>query len=79
MGQTAQSLPCSIMEIPHAGLDECPRIILSCFRARNSTEVIVGGGILGFILGIAGAAAAAVVVWIGVWIVVWIAVKFAAL
>ena len=24
------------MEKPHAGLDECLRILLSCFRARNS-------------------------------------------
>ena len=23
------------MEKPHTGLDECPRILLSCFRARN--------------------------------------------
>ena len=37
MGQTAQSLTCSIMEKPHTGLDECPRILLSCFRARNSS------------------------------------------
>ena len=36
MGQTAPSLTCSIMEQPHTGLDECPRILLSCFRARNS-------------------------------------------
>ena len=36
MGQTAQSLTCSIMEKQHTGLDECPRILLSCFRARNS-------------------------------------------
>ena len=35
-GQTAQSLTCSIMEKPHTGLDECPRILLSCFKARNS-------------------------------------------
>ena len=34
--QTSQSLACSIMEKPHTGLDECPRILLSCFRARNS-------------------------------------------
>ena len=33
MGQTA---PYFIMEKPHTGLDECPRILLSCFRARNS-------------------------------------------
>ena len=31
-----QSLTCSIMEKPHTGLDECPRILLSCFRAWNS-------------------------------------------
>ena len=31
-----RSVTCSIMEKPHTGLDECPRILLSCFRARNS-------------------------------------------
>ena len=36
MGQTPQSLTCSIMEKPHARLDECPRILLSRFRAGNS-------------------------------------------
>ena len=36
MGQTAQSLTCSIMDKPHTGLDECPRSLLLCFRARNS-------------------------------------------
>ena len=36
MGQTVQNLNCSIMEKPHIGLDECPRIVLSCFRAMNS-------------------------------------------
>ena len=36
MGQTAQRLTCSIMEKPHTGLEECLRILLSCFRARNS-------------------------------------------
>ena len=36
MGQTAQSLTCFIMEKPRTGLDECPRILLSCFRARHS-------------------------------------------
>ena len=36
VGQTAQSLTCSIMEKPHRGLDDCPRILLSCFSARNS-------------------------------------------
>ena len=38
MGQTAQSVTCSIMEKPLTGLDECPRILLSCFKARNSGE-----------------------------------------
>ena len=36
MSQTAQILTCSITEKPHTGLDECPRILLSCFRARSS-------------------------------------------
>ena len=36
MGQTAQSLTCFIIEKPNTGLDECPRILLSCFRARSS-------------------------------------------
>ena len=35
-GKTAQSLTCSIMEKPHTGLVGCPRIPLSCFRARTS-------------------------------------------
>ena len=39
MGQTAHSLTCSIMEKPHTGLDDCLRILLSCFRARNSGAV----------------------------------------
>ena len=38
-GQTSQSLTCSIMEKPQTGLDECPRILLSCFRARNSGQM----------------------------------------
>ena len=28
----------SILEKPHAGLDECPRILPLCFRARNSAR-----------------------------------------
>jgi len=36
MSETAQILACSIMEKPHAGSDECPRILLLCFRAMNS-------------------------------------------
>ena len=39
VGQTAPSLTCSIMEKPHTGFDECPRILLSCFRAGNSVSV----------------------------------------
>ena len=35
IGQTEQSLTCSIMEKPHTGLDECPRILLLCLRARS--------------------------------------------
>ena len=34
IGQTAQSLTCSIME-KHTWLDECLIILLMCFRARN--------------------------------------------
>ena len=36
VGQTAQRLNCSIMEKPHAGLDNCLNILLSCFRKRMS-------------------------------------------
>ena len=36
VGQTAQSLTCSIMEKPHAGLDDCLRMLQSCFRKRMS-------------------------------------------
>ena len=38
MGQPPQILTCSIMEKPHRGLDECPRILLSCIRARISAS-----------------------------------------
>ena len=37
MGQTESIVTCSIMEKPHTGLHECLRILLSCFRARNSS------------------------------------------
>ena len=37
-----QCLTCSVMEKPHTGLDECKRIILSCFRARNSVQDVAG-------------------------------------
>ena len=36
VGQTAQSLTCSIMEKPLAGLDDCLDMLLSCFRKRMS-------------------------------------------
>ena len=34
VGQTAQSLTCSIMDKPHTGLEDCLRMLLSCFRKR---------------------------------------------
>ena len=36
VGQTAQSLTCSIMEKPHTGLDHCLNMLLSCFRKGMS-------------------------------------------
>ena len=36
MGQTAQSLTCSIMEKSHTGLDDCLNMLLSCFREKMS-------------------------------------------
>ena len=36
VGQTTQSLTCSIMEKPHRGLDDCLRMLLPCFRIRMS-------------------------------------------
>ena len=36
MGQTGLSLTCSIMEKPHTGLDDCLKMLLSCFRKRMS-------------------------------------------
>ena len=44
MGQTAQSLTCSIMEKQHTGLDECLRILLLYFRARNSARILSPSG-----------------------------------
>ena len=35
VGQTAQSLTCSIIEKPHTGLDDCLRV-QACFRKRMS-------------------------------------------
>ena len=35
---------CSIMEKPHTGLDECPRILLSYSRARNSGPAPISAG-----------------------------------
>ena len=31
----------AIMEKPHTGLEECPRILLSCFRARMSHAEVI--------------------------------------
>ena len=36
VGQTAQSLICSIMEKPLTGLDDCLNMLLACFRKRMS-------------------------------------------
>ena len=36
VGQTAQSLTCSIMEKPHTGLDDCLRMLQECFRKTIS-------------------------------------------
>ena len=33
VGQTAQSLTCSIMENPHTGLDDYLNVLMACFRA----------------------------------------------
>ena len=38
MGQIAHMLTCYIMDTPHTGLDECPRILLSCFRGKSSVS-----------------------------------------
>ena len=38
MGQTAQSLACSIVEKPHAGLDDCLRMLQACFTKRMSAH-----------------------------------------
>ena len=48
VGQTAQSLACSIMEKPHTGLDDCMRMLQACFRKRmsdcNLTLSVSNGG-----------------------------------
>ena len=36
VGQTAESLTCSILEKPHTGLDDCLRMLQACFRKRMS-------------------------------------------
>ena len=36
LGQTAQSLTCSIMEKPHTGSDDCLRMLQTRFRKRMS-------------------------------------------
>ena len=38
MGQTVKSLTCSIKEKPHTELDNCLRILLSCFREKMSGD-----------------------------------------
>ena len=38
VGQTAQSLNYSIMENPHAGLNDSLKILLACFRKRMSAS-----------------------------------------
>ena len=38
VGQTAQSLTCSIMEKPHTGLDDFLNMLPSCFRKRMSGD-----------------------------------------
>ena len=38
MGQTAQSLICSIVEKQHTELDDCVNMLPSCFRKRMSGE-----------------------------------------
>ena len=40
VGQTALSLTCSVIERPHTGLDDCLKILLSCFRARTSVHTL---------------------------------------
>ena len=42
VGQTAQSLTCSIVEKPHTRLDDCLRILLSYFRKRMSASRVEG-------------------------------------
>ena len=36
--QITQSLTCSIMEKPHTGLDDCPRMLLPCFKNKMSVH-----------------------------------------
>ena len=36
VGQTAQSLTCPIVEKPHTELDNCLKMLLTCFRKRMS-------------------------------------------
>ena len=39
VGQTAQSLTCSILENPHTWLDDCLRMLQACFSKRMSEGV----------------------------------------
>ena len=54
MGQTAHSLTCSTMKKPHTGLDECPRILLSCYTAGNSVGHPPGVRRKGFLAKVGG-------------------------
>ena len=49
MGQTVQSLTSSVMEKPHTGLDDCLRMVLSCFREKVSGHIL-GEKPLGFVI-----------------------------
>ena len=41
VGQTAESLTCSILEKPHTGLDDCLRMLQACFRKRMSGHRLI--------------------------------------
>ena len=41
VGLAAQSLTCSIMEKPHAWLDDCLNMLLSCCRKRMSASIFL--------------------------------------
>ena len=43
IGQTAQSLTCSIMEKPHRGLDDWMRVLQACFQEMMSDSTTTQG------------------------------------